>query len=172
MKLPAANGKMIPTDLAGGDAVKVSENERVGKEDRIVEEGLCRHQSEPDQRPPAMGAKRELPDLAQRREAPRVQTELRRGLMRHGMPAPSMSILDPIDNVVRLVRAAVGHEPSGDSGTQERITNMPRPSTEPMKKAARQPMSGGRRAGSSSTIEAPAPSAAPSQKLPLMTRSV
>ena len=60
----------------------------------------------------------------------------------------------------------------GDSGIHERITRMKSPSTEPIKKAARQPRSGGRSAGLSSTIEPPAPSAAPIQKLPLITRSV
>ena len=60
----------------------------------------------------------------------------------------------------------------GDSGIQKRMIKITRPSTEPMKKATRQPMSGLKRAGSRSTIEAAAPIAAPTQKLPLMTRSV
>ena len=46
------------------------------------------------------------------------------------------------------------------------------PSTPPMMKAARQPISGGMIAGSSTTSAPSAPSAAPSQKLPLTTRSV
>ena len=41
-----------------------------------------------------------------------------------------------------------------------------------MKKAMRQPVSGPKLAGSSSTTEPAAPIAAPIQKLPLMTRSV
>ena len=41
-----------------------------------------------------------------------------------------------------------------------------------MQKATRQPMSRASSAGSSSTIEPAAPIAAPTQKLPLMTRSV
>ncbi len=41
-----------------------------------------------------------------------------------------------------------------------------------MPKASRQPISGDSTAGSSSQIEPDAPSAAPSQKLPLMARSV
>ena len=41
-----------------------------------------------------------------------------------------------------------------------------------MMKAARQPISGGMIAGSSTTYAPRAPRAAPSQKLPLMTRSV
>ena len=49
---------------------------------------------------------------------------------------------------------------------------MTRPSSAPIKKADRQPKSGGINAGSSSTREAAAPIAAPIQKLPLMTRSV
>ena len=60
----------------------------------------------------------------------------------------------------------------GDSGIHERITRMKSPSTEPKKKEARQPRSGGRNAGLSSTIETAAPSAAPIQKLPLIMRSI
>ena len=49
---------------------------------------------------------------------------------------------------------------------------MASPSVAPIKKANRQPSRGSMTAGSSRTMDAPAPSAAPSQKQPLITRSV
>jgi hypothetical protein len=52
------------------------------------------------------------------------------------------------------------------------MTKMTVLSSAPIANAARQPMSTGKNAGSSRAIDATAPMAAPSQKLPLMTRSV
>jgi hypothetical protein len=49
---------------------------------------------------------------------------------------------------------------------------MPRPSSEPIPKAARQPQSGGNLPGCRNSTAPAAPSAAPSQKLPLIARSV
>jgi hypothetical protein len=60
----------------------------------------------------------------------------------------------------------------GLSGIHCRRIRMISPRTAPMKKARRQPVSGETRAGSSSTIAATPPIAAPIQKEPLMTRSV
>jgi hypothetical protein len=60
----------------------------------------------------------------------------------------------------------------GLSGIHIRMKRMMSPSTAPMKKAMRQPMSGPKFCGSRSTTEPAAPIAAPTQKLPLMTRSV
>ena len=55
---------------------------------------------------------------------------------------------------------------------KRRNSNTPMPITPPMTKATRHPSSGSIISGSSATTAPTAPSAAPSQKLPLMTRSV
>ena len=60
----------------------------------------------------------------------------------------------------------------GLSGSHMRISRMISPSAAPIANATRQPMSTGNSAGSSKTIVPAAPMAAPTQKLPLMTRSV
>ena len=60
----------------------------------------------------------------------------------------------------------------GLSGRKRRSSSTMKPSTPPMMKAARQPISAGMTAGSSTTSAPSAPSAAPIQKLPLTTRSV
>ena len=55
---------------------------------------------------------------------------------------------------------------------KRRSSSTTSPITPPTTKAARQPIEGGRKAGSSATTAPSAPSAAPIQKLPLITRSV
>ena len=60
----------------------------------------------------------------------------------------------------------------GLSGSHMRMKKMTRLSSAPIRNAARQPMSTGSSVGSSSTMEPAAPIAAPTQKLPLMARSV
>ena len=59
----------------------------------------------------------------------------------------------------------------GLSGNQKRMMKITSASAAPMPKQTRQPYSGSITAGSSSTMEPSAPSAAPIQKLPLTTRS-
>ncbi len=60
----------------------------------------------------------------------------------------------------------------GLSGIHSRMKKMTMLRAAPIRNAARQPRSPPNTAGSSSTMLAPAPIAAPTQKLPLMTRSV
>src|SRR6478672_495129 len=74
-KVSGGKGEEIPAHPACLDVVEVGENERVGEEDGVVEEGLRRHQAEADECALSMGAKQYLPDLAQRREPPRPQAE-------------------------------------------------------------------------------------------------
>ena len=60
----------------------------------------------------------------------------------------------------------------GLSGSHSRMKKITSARSAPIRKASRQPRSGSITAESSRTIDAAAPSAAPTQKLPLMTRSV
>jgi hypothetical protein len=56
-KVSGGKGEEIPAHPAGLDVVEVGENERVGEEDGVVEEGLRRHQAEADECALSIGAK-------------------------------------------------------------------------------------------------------------------
>ena len=63
-KLPAANGRMYQPTWLGRDAVEIGQHQRVGEEDRVVEERLRGHQREPDQRAPRDGDEQRVRHLA------------------------------------------------------------------------------------------------------------
>ena len=43
-KVSGGERQQVPTDMIGADAVEIGQHQRVGEEDGVVEEGLCRHQ--------------------------------------------------------------------------------------------------------------------------------
>jgi caspase domain-containing protein len=53
-------------DTLAGDAVKVSQHQRVGEEDRVIEERLRHHQAQAHQRAAALDAKERIGDLGKR----------------------------------------------------------------------------------------------------------
>ena len=129
--------------MIGADAVEVGQHQRVGEEDRVVEEGLRGHQREADERALALVAKQRARDLGQRRERRACEPHARQRC--------------PVDGRARGVEAGLDHRrrspplpatrpcvisQRGDSGIHIRMTKMMRPSTAPIRKASRQPRSG------------------------------
>jgi hypothetical protein len=58
--------------MIGGDAVKVGQHQRIGKEDRVIEECLRRHQAQAHQGAPALDSKQRVGDLREGRGVTRA----------------------------------------------------------------------------------------------------
>ena len=162
----------IPADLLGRDVVEVGQDQRVGEEDGVVEEGLRGHQQKPDQCALAIDLEQRAGDLARAgcgracaaaRAAVRACSRSRR--------AKNALRCRARPRRLRLTKPWVISQ-RGLSGIQRLMTRMKSPIVVPIRKAKRQPRAGSMKAELSSTIEPPAPIAAPIQKLPLIRRSV
>ena len=96
-----------------------------------------------------------------------------RGKLADGMtPCGGGSLLDSRDDGLGLVEATMGHQPARTFREPQADQEDHEAKRRADEERGRQPRSPPRTAGSSSTIEPSAPIAAPTQKLPLMTRSV
>ena len=138
----------VPADLVGADAVEVGQDQRIGEEDRIVEECLRRHQAQAHQGARALGAEQRVGDLAERREAARGEPDARQLSHRPSdvrAPGTLASIRATIASASSTRPWVISQR--GDSGSHIRMKKMMSPSTAPMKKAMRQPISGAKQCG-------------------------
>src|SRR6195256_3461500 len=74
-EIPGREGEQVPPDMVAGHAVEVGQDQRIGEENRVVEEGLRRHQGQPDQGSRPVGAKQRGGDLHERGVAARAQPD-------------------------------------------------------------------------------------------------
>ena len=121
----------------------------------------------------ALRAEQVIGDLLQRRVGAHAQPQLGEGAGRqvHALPA-AMRFLDAGDDRLSFRGRPWVISHRGLSGIHMRRKKMTMLSTPPIRNASRQPVSMTNQPGCRSMIEPAAPIAAPSQKLPLMTRSV
>ena len=125
--------------MIGADAVEVGQHQRIGEEDRVVEERLRRHQAQADER--ALRARRETACSAtsrsgvERRDAQPDRGQ-RPGREAHDRGARN-SRLDVVDasRSPRRARPCVISQ-RGDSGSHSRMKKMTRPSAAPIRKAS------------------------------------
>ena len=112
-KIPERERQQVPADLTCADPIEVGEDERVGEEDRIVEEGLRGHQRQADDGAAPVLAIKRVPHLAKRREPPCAELEWRVLDLGEIAAAAPVGMLDRFENRLRLLGAAMGHEPAG-----------------------------------------------------------
>ena len=98
--------------MIGGDAVEVGQHQRIGEEDRVIEERLRRHQAQAHECAPALDAKQRVSDLRQRRGAARAQPDHRRRFVRDVVAAGAELGLDAIEHRRCLLDTAMGHQPA------------------------------------------------------------
>ncbi len=148
-KLPSANGRMYQPTSVRRDAVELGQHQRVGEEDRVVEERLRRHQRRgrpgalrgsvgtERRRHPAAGCGR---GCAAANAAPSATggSRRRRARKRASIPATTAS--------ASVSRPWITSQ-RGLSGIHIRRRTRRAPSAAPMTKASRQPRSGSNRRG-------------------------
>ena len=109
-----ARGKRqdVPAHLIGRRAVEIGQDQRVGEEDGVVEEGLCRHQGEPDQVRSAVGHEQRAGDFAKGRVVAHAQPNARRPASRRA-PTPPRRRFDAAHDGLGFGDRAMGHQPAG-----------------------------------------------------------
>ena len=111
-KISRRKRQKVPAHIVGANPIEVGEHQRIGKEDRIIEERLCRHQAQPDQGAPALGAKQRLGDLGQWCKPACAQTDRRQRSRRKALAARAKRALYLIEDRGGLSGATVGHQPA------------------------------------------------------------
>ena len=159
----------VPADPIRRRLIEVGQDQRIGEEDRVIEKCLRRHQAQTHQRALAIGHEQSARDFGKRRVVAHAQPDF--------WLRPQVSWRRNCASIPRTTSSAACGKPCvtsqrGLSGIQSRITRITSPIVAPIRKASRQPIAGLMNAGSSNTREPPAPMAAPTQKLPLIKRSV
>ena len=108
---------MYQPTAPGLDRVEFRQHERVGEEDRVVEERLRRHQREPDEGLHAMAVDQRVEHFAERRVVARAQANGFVGGDRIELdPLVLKSLFDSLDDVLALLLAPVDREPTRTLG--------------------------------------------------------
>ena len=89
------------------DLVEVGQDQRIGEENGVVEERLCDHQAQCQERAAALGVEQRRCDLAERRGVPRDKPGARQPVDLQSMPAAVESGVDARHDPLRLLGAAV-----------------------------------------------------------------
>ena len=120
-EVAGGEGQDVPADPVRRHLVEVDQDQRVGEEDRVVEERLRRHQREADPGPLPVGLEGGK-HLGERRVAALAQPRLRERAFGEGVALGAEARLDPGDQGLGLLVPAVGHQPAralGDPGAQK-----------------------------------------------------
>ena len=115
----AGRGSCRPRTGAGtgpvrssGHAVELREDQGIGEEDRVVEEGLRDHQRQAEDRPPGIGLHHRPRDQAEADVVAGLDRDRPLG-RREGLAGPLELGLDLLDDLAGLLLVAVRDEPAG-----------------------------------------------------------